>query len=129
MAKLESVYPISDENTQALPVRDLEAGVRFYQSRLGFSVVTKDKSSAVVARDDVRIGLVLDPEHQPGKAGSVAFRVDDLDEMRRELEASEATPGKLGLDEWDGRRHRTFFVRESDNGYCFCFFCPCNGRS
>ncbi len=123
MARLKAVHPISDEDTTALPVKDLQAAITFYQTVLGFSVVSRDSSTAVLARDDVRIGLVQNVNHEPGKAGSLAFAVDDLEALHRELQATGGSPGEFGIDEWDGRKHRTFFVREDNNGYCYCFFC------
>jgi hypothetical protein len=54
--------------------------------------------------------------------------VDDLEGLRRELDTSGANPGEFGLDEWGGRRHRTFFVREAENGYCYCFYCPVSAK-
>jgi hypothetical protein len=28
-------------------------------------------------------------------------------------------PGVFGIDEWGGKKYRTFFLREQENGYCF----------
>jgi len=124
MAKLEAVYPISEEKIEALPVRQLEAAVIFYTVTLGFEVLRQDAASAELRRDEVRLGLVRKEDHEPGKAGSLAFAVDDLDTMHRHLELKGAKPGVFGTDEWGGKRYRTFFVREDTNGYCYCFYSP-----
>src|SRR5262245_29667035 len=124
MARLKAVCPISDEDTKALPVKDLGAAIAFYETVLGFSVVSRDSSTAVLTRDQVRIGLIWKVDHEPGKAGSLAFEVDELEEMHHELQASGGDPGEFGIDEWGGKQHRTFFMREDKNGYCFCFYCP-----
>jgi hypothetical protein len=87
-------------------------------------VVSQDDAKAVLKRDGAQIGLVCQPEHDPGKAGSMALEVDDLQAMHRELEETGAKPGKFGVDEWDGKDHETFFVVESLNGYCYCFYKP-----
>src|SRR3954467_7101563 len=86
MARLESVYPISGENVLALPVKHLDAAVAFYETVLGFAVLRRDEATAQVRRDQVQLGLVKTDDHEPNKAGSVAFAVDDLDVMHRELE-------------------------------------------
>ena len=124
MARLKSVGPISDEDTHALPVKDIGPAVAFYERVLGFSVVRRDTSAAALARDDVRVGLVRKAGHEPGRAGSLAFAVDDLDAMHRELRSRGGKPGEFGTDEWGGRKYRTFFLREDENGYCYCFYHP-----
>jgi|KBSSwiStaDraftv2_1062776.scaffolds.fasta_scaffold1082893_2 catechol 2,3-dioxygenase-like lactoylglutathione lyase family enzyme len=123
MPRLEAVYPISGENVAALPVKHLDAAVAFYGAVLGFTVLRLDATTAEVQRDNVRLGLVQADDHEPGKAGSLAFKVDDLDQMHRELEMNGAKPGVFGTDKWGGKKHRTFFVREDTNGYCYCFYC------
>ena len=124
MAQLKTVAPISDEDANALPVKDIGPAVAFYETVLGFSVVSRDASAAALTRDHVRIGLVRKSGHEPGRAGSLAFAVDDLDAMHRELAANGGSPGEFGTDEWGGKRYRTFFLREDENGYCYCFYHP-----
>ena len=124
MAHLKSVSPISGENTDALPVKDLEGAVEFFKVVLGFSEVSRDAKKAVLARDGVRIGLERKEDHEPGQAGSIAFAVDDLDALHDELKGAGGKPGKFGIDNWGGKQYRTFFMREERNGYCFCFHCP-----
>lgn len=109
MAKFTSVCPVADEDTNALPVKAIESAIRFYEKVLGFSIVNRDGSTALLRRDEVQVGVVRKPDHVPGQAGSIAFGVDDLDGLRAELDASGLNPGELGLDEWGGTRHRTFF--------------------
>jgi hypothetical protein len=118
------VYPISGEDLKALPVQEIGPAVAYYEAVLGFSVVSRDATTATLSRDDVRIGLVRKPDHEPKEAGSMAFAVDDLDAMHHELQASRANPGKFGTDQWGGKQYRTFFVREDENGYCYCFYHP-----
>jgi lactoylglutathione lyase len=54
MAKIKTVGPISDEDTNALPVKDLAPALTFYETVLGFSVVSRDATTSTVARDEVR---------------------------------------------------------------------------
>ena len=124
MAQLKAVCPVSDEDTNALPVKDLGPAITFYEAVLGFSAVSRDDSTAGLTRDGVRIGLVRQRDHEPGQAGSLAFEVDDLEAMHRELQTRGGNPGEFGTDEWGGKQHRTFFLREQENGYCYCFYIP-----
>lgn len=124
MIQLKGVYPISGEDPTALPVKDLAAAIGFYERILGFSLVERNASRAVVNRDGVRIGVIHQETHEPGKAGSLAFAVNDLEAMHRELQERGGAPGEFGVDQWGGKRYRTFFLREAENGYCFCFHCP-----
>jgi lactoylglutathione lyase len=124
MAQLQAVAPISNENVNALPVKDLGPAIAFYEAVLGFTVVSRDSASAQLLRDEVQIGLVPKAGHKPGEAGSLAFKVDDLEAMHRELEGKNCERGVFGTDEWGGKKFRTFFVREHENGYCYCFYQP-----
>jgi catechol 2,3-dioxygenase-like lactoylglutathione lyase family enzyme len=118
------VAPISNEDVNALPVKDLAPAIAFYETVLGFAVVSRDVASARLSRDEVQIGLIPNCEHKPGEAGSLAFKVDDLEAMHRELEGKNCERGVFGTDEWGGKKFRTFFVREQENGYCYCFYQP-----
>lgn len=122
MAFLVGVYPISDEDVMALPVKSLGAATGFYETVLRFTVLERSETYAAVQRDAVTIGMVQNDDHQPGRAGSVAIEVEGLEELHEELAARGATPGDFGMDEWEGRLHKTFFLREDEEGYCFCFF-------
>jgi catechol 2,3-dioxygenase-like lactoylglutathione lyase family enzyme len=122
MPKMLAAYPISDENVLALPVRSPDAAAEFYRNVLGFSVLQSTTDAALVERDGVRVGLQRQIDHDPGKAGSLAIEVDDLEALHSELQRLGGAPGEFGVDEWNGRRHRTFFVREDVDGYCFCFY-------
>ena len=124
MKQFNGVYPISGEDLSALPVKAIGPAVAFYQSVLGFSVVASDETTATLQRDDVRLGLVQKPHHKPEEAGSCAFAVGDLDAMHRELDGRGLDLGGIRLDEWAGKKYRVFFLREAENGYCYCFSQP-----
>lgn len=72
----------------------------------------------------LRSGLVIQRDHDPHEAGSLTFAVDDLDGLHLELSKHGGKPGEFGVDEWGGQQFRTFFMREEENGYCFCFYHP-----
>ncbi|CAN5314877.1 hypothetical protein BH11PLA2_BH11PLA2_51990 [soil metagenome] len=124
MPKFQGVYPISCEDLAALPVTAIGTAVGFYTSVLGFSVVAQDDDTATVARDDARLGLVRTPGHRPGEAGSCAILVADLDAMYRELTGRGLDVGAIHYQEWGGKLFRVFFLREAENGYCYCFHHP-----
>jgi len=124
MARLESVSPVSNEDTMALPVKELGPAIAYYEAILGFTVVSRDPSTAVLKRNEAQIGLTRKADHKPPEAGSLAFAVDDLDALHHELSAKGGNPGEFGIDEWGGKQYRTFFVREDENGYCYCFYRP-----
>jgi catechol 2,3-dioxygenase-like lactoylglutathione lyase family enzyme len=124
MPRLLSAGPISGEDLLALPVKSLAPALEFYRQILGFAVEHQEATTATVARDGVRLGLLTEPGHDPGRAGSMAIEVDDLDALHREFHRANGHPGEFGVDEWNGRSHRTFFLVEQINGYCYCFFTP-----
>ena len=121
MKQFNGVYPISGEDLSALPVKAIGPAVEFYRSVLGFSVVSSDEATATLQRDDARIGLSVKPDHKPEEAGSFAIGVADLDAMRAELDGRGLDLSPVRIDEWGGKRYRVFFLREAENGYCYCF--------
>ena len=127
MKQLNGVYPISGEDLSALPVKAIGPAVAFYRDVLGFTVVSQNDEKATVQRDDARLGLVVQPDHDPGEAGSCAFGVADLDAMHKELNGRGLDLGGIDTQEWDGKRYFVFFLREPENGYCYCFSQPAAG--
>jgi catechol 2,3-dioxygenase-like lactoylglutathione lyase family enzyme len=59
MARLLAVYPVSEEDTSALPVKTLDRAIAFYCEALGFSVLGREVSAARLSRDAVQVGLVV----------------------------------------------------------------------
>ena len=124
MTQFKAVYPISHEDTNALPVKEIGPAIAFYEAVLGFTAVSSDPTTAALKRDEVQIGLIRKEDHEPRQAGSCCFAISDLESLRKELEANGGKPGEMGIDEWGGKKYRTFFLREDENGYCFCFSQP-----
>jgi catechol-2,3-dioxygenase len=124
MKQFKGVYPISGEDLSALPVKAVGPAVEFYRALLGFTVVAQDEVRATVQRDDVLLGLVNKPDHKPEEAGSCAFSVADLDAMRAELDCRGLDLSRIDTQVWGEKRYRVFFLREADNGYCYCFSQP-----
>ncbi|HVK13506.1 MAG TPA: VOC family protein [Gemmataceae bacterium] len=129
MKQLNGVFLISGEDLTALPVKEIGPAVDFYQSVLGFTAVARDEATATLQRDDARLGLVQKADHRPGEADSCCFTVTDLDAMHRELADRGLDLGEIRTDEWGGKRYQVFFLREAENGYCYCFSQPTCGRS
>ncbi len=109
-------------NNMTLPVADVVAAVPFYQA-LGFRVVSRINSpvrSAVLERDDIRIGLAQNGG-DPSQDGC-AFHVTNLDALLEEFRgqglerpASDVKVERQGDAEW-----RVFYVVAPD-GLCFWF--------
>jgi hypothetical protein len=114
----KGVFPIGETDPNALPVKELGPAVGYYTQVLGFALVTKDRSTAVLERDAVRIGLAVngqDPEQ-----ASCYFAVSGVEPLRRELDARGIEPGEVAVREHQGKRFRVFFAKEP-YGVCFCF--------
>ena len=121
MKQFKGIYPISGEDLNALPVKEIGPALEFYKTVLRFSVVASDEATATLERDDARIGLIRKPDHKPEEAGSCAIAVADLDAMLAELNGRGLDLSGIRIDEWSGKKYRVFFLREDENGYCYCF--------
>lgn len=118
MKQFKRVAPIGNTDVSALPVRRLGPAIGYYTQVLGFSVLSKEPGRAVLQRDDVRIGLA-ENDQDPEQA-SCYFEVNDVEELRQELEAKGIEPSAINLQEHNGKRYRVFFAGEP-YGVCFCF--------
>ncbi len=121
MKQFKGIYPISGEDLNALPVKEIGPALEFYKTVLRFSVVASNEATATLQRDDARIGLIRKPDHKPERAGSCAIAVADLDAMHAELNQRGLDLSAIRVDEWSGEKYRVFFLREAENGYCYCF--------
>ena len=113
--------PIGDTDTNALPVKEIGPAVGYYTQCLGFSLVSKDATTAKLKRDDVEVGLAVngkDPEQ-----ASCWFSVGDVDALRAEYEAKGIGPGIIDEQNHGGKPLRVFFAKEPF-GVCFCFTQP-----
>jgi hypothetical protein len=118
--------PIGDTDTNALPVKEIGPAIGYYTQCLGFSLVSKEPTTAVLKRDDVQIGLAVngrDPEQ-----ASCWFSVGDVDALWQEYHGKGIGPGVIDEQEWDGERYRVFFAKEP-YGVCFCFTHPLKPRA
>ena len=98
-----AVGAIGNTDTDALPVKQIGPAVGYFTQCLGFSLVSKDRTSAKLKRDDVQIGLAVSG-HDPEQA-SCWFSVGNVDALWRELDAKGIEPGIIDEQVYDGRRY------------------------
>ena len=106
-----------------LPVRDVAASLPFYETVLGFRVLSRSDTphkSAVLARDQVQIGLA-ENGGDPAQDGS-AFHVNDLESLFAEFNANGLGKklSELNMEQRDGMAWRVFYVVAPD-GLCYWF--------
>src|SRR5688500_17119990 len=87
-ATLEKVFGYQGDNMN-LPVRDLAAALPFYETMLGFKVISRGETphkSAVLARDQIQMGL-LENGGDPTQDGC-AFHVKNLEALAVEFKSN-----------------------------------------
>ena len=119
---LRKAYGYQGDNL-TLPVANVEQAIPFYTGVLGFTVISRGESphpSAVLGRDDVRIGIA--ENGGDSSQDGCAFHVEGLtalfDEFKRnglEKEISE-----FDAEEHDGIAWKVFYVVAPD-GLCYWF--------
>jgi catechol 2,3-dioxygenase-like lactoylglutathione lyase family enzyme len=106
-----------------LPVPDLAAALPFYQTILGFRVVSRAETpqkSAVLGRDEVEMRLV-ENGGDPSQDGC-AFHVKELEALFSEFKANglQKELSDFDVEEHGGARWRVFYVVAPD-GLCYWF--------
>ena len=123
-ARFLRAAPYSDD-AMNLPVADVEQALPFYESRMGFRVVSRSETpmrSAVLARDDVQIGLA-ENGGDPSQEGCF-FEVDDVDAALAELQSYGLDlKSEFQLQTHGDTTYRLFFVVAPD-GLCYCLGVP-----
>lgn len=110
-------------DAMALPVRDVDAAIPFYERVLGFRVISRSSAphkSAVLARDEVRMALV-ENGGDPTQDGC-AFHVRNVDALYGEFETNglQKSGQVFGLERHGGADWRVFYVVAPD-GLCYWF--------
>ena len=105
-----------------LPVADLKEALSFYETVMGFRVLSRQTSpcrSAVLGRDAVQIGLA-ENGGDPSQEGCF-FRVDDVEAAFAELKAHGLGRDEagFGVQQYGDASYRVFFVIAPD-GLCYC---------
>jgi lactoylglutathione lyase len=120
-ASLDRAFGYQGDNLN-LPVPDLAAAIPFYETVLGFQVLSRGAapSRAVLARDAVQIGLV-ENGGDPTQDGC-AFHVTDLESLFADFKRHGL---QKDLSEFSTERHgdadwKVFYVVAPD-GLCYWF--------
>ena len=105
-----------------LPVGDLAQAIPYYETVMGFHVVSRQDSpcrSATLARDDIQIGLA-ENGGDPTQDGCF-FEVDDVEAAFSELKSNgfDSKEPNYRIDQHGDISYRVFFVVAPD-GLCYC---------
>ena len=124
MAKgtLQKAFGYQGDNMN-LPVPDVAEAVGFYESVLGFRVLSRSDTphnAAVLARDAVQIGLA-ENGGDPTQDGC-AFHVTDVESLFAEFNASglDKKPSAFSIEQHNGEAWKVFYVVAPD-GLCYWF--------
>jgi catechol 2,3-dioxygenase-like lactoylglutathione lyase family enzyme len=106
-----------------LPVRDLASALPFYETVLGFRVVSRaemPQRSAVLGRDQIELRLV-ENGGDPSQDGC-AFHVKELEALFSEFRENglQKELSDFDVEEHGGARWRVFYVVAPD-GLCYWF--------
>ena len=120
-AVFQSVSPYQQDALN-LPVRDLDQAVPYYETVMGFRMVSRQDSpckSAILRRDDVQIGLA-ENGGDPTQDGCF-FEVDDVEAAFDELKSNglDKVDADYRVDQHGDISYRVFFVVAPDD-LCYC---------
>jgi catechol 2,3-dioxygenase-like lactoylglutathione lyase family enzyme len=120
--RLENAWGYQGD-TMNLPVRDLAEALPFYEAVLRFQVLSRSDTphnSAVLARDQVQIGLV--ENGGDSTQDGCAFHVRGLESLFAEFKANGLQKELSGFDieQHDGIAWKVFYVVAPD-GLCYWF--------
>ena len=120
-AVFKSAYPYADDKMN-LPVESVESAIPFYETVMGFRVVSRNDSphkSAILARDDIQIGLA-ENGGDPSQEGCF-FEVNDAEAAFAELKSNgiKKEEADFRIDQHGDKSFKVFFVVAPD-GLCYC---------
>jgi lactoylglutathione lyase len=120
-ANFKSAWGYQDDALN-LPVVDLEAAIPFYETVMGFHLVSQADSPhkhAVLARDEIQIGLG-ENGGDPTQDGCF-FEVDNAEAAFAELRSNGLDRDEAGFrfDKYGDKSFKVFFVVAPD-GLCYC---------
>ena len=120
-AVFKRVVPYAND-AMNLPVGNLEQAIPFYETVMGFQVVSRSDStwkSAVLGRDEIQIGLA-ENGGDPSQEGCF-FEVDNVEAAFAELKGRGLNKEDAGyrVDRYGQTSFKVFFVVAPD-GLCYC---------
>ena len=120
-AVFKAAYPYAKDKMN-LPVENVEAAIPFYETVMGFRVVSRIDSplkSAVLGRDEIQIGLA-ENGGDPTQEGCF-FEVDNAEAAFAELKSNGLTKeaADFRIDQYGETSYKVFFVVAPD-GLCYC---------
>ncbi len=104
-----------------LPVEDLDAAADWYGRHFAMKEVARcvtPHPGVILERDGVQIGFAVNGGD--ASQDGAAVRVNHIDSMKAELEASGLQVSSVRIDEHNGHQRKVFFVVAPD-GLCYCF--------
>lgn len=119
-ATLDKAFGYQGDNLN-LPVRSLAAALPFYETVLGFRVLSRGDTphpSAVLGRDQVQIGLA-ENGGDPTQDGC-AFHVTGLAALFAEFYAHQEKPAEFKIEQHGEVAWQVFYVVAPD-GLCYWF--------
>ena len=110
-------------NNMALPVPDLDAAIPFYETVMGFRVLSRTDSphkAAVLGRDDIQIGLA--ENGGDSSQDGCAFEVDSAESAFAELKANglRKDDPDFGVEDHGDASFKVFYAIAPD-GLCYWF--------
>ena len=120
-ATYKNAWPYQ-KDAMNLPVANVETAISFYQTIMGFQLVTQydaPHKSVILARDEIQIGLA-ENGGEPTQDGCF-FEVDNVETAFAELKANGFTKevADFRLDQHGETKWKVFFVVAPD-GLCYC---------
>lgn len=117
-AVFKTAFPYQQDEMN-LPVKNVKAAIPFYETVMGFRVVSQDDNSVVLGRDTIQIGLA-ENGGDPTQDGCF-FEVDNIETAFAELQANglEKEKADFRIDRYGDTSFKVFFVVAPD-GLCYC---------
>ena len=120
-AVFKTAHPYAEDEMN-LPVASVDAAILFYETVMGFRVVSRNDSphkSAILARDEIQIGLA-ENGGDPTQEGCF-FEVNDAEAAFAELKSNglKKEAADFRIDQHGETSYKVFFVVAPD-GLCYC---------